>query len=151
MLHREGARGTDARRAYRRRPTSSLTSNMGLARTMYIRCIYGILCKDFDKICGCVWLTYTRFWPTILTHHAPHACNCNIYKEYNSLSLHLEYSFYNALLHWYRSSPTSVKIQKLSFGCTTRLGRANHAESGITVAPSPPPLPPPNPPSTGAA
>jgi len=25
---------------------------------------------------------------------------CNICKEYNSLSLHLEYAFYNALLHF---------------------------------------------------
>jgi hypothetical protein len=28
---------------------------------------------------------------------------CNKYKEHNSLSLYLEYAFYNALLHWYRS------------------------------------------------
>jgi len=37
----------------------------GLARTMYVRCIYGILGKKI-AICTVIYGVYIRFWPTLL-------------------------------------------------------------------------------------
>ena len=41
---------------------------VGLARTIYIRCIYGIFCRDFIKY-TVIYGVYIRFWPTLQTLH----------------------------------------------------------------------------------
>jgi len=38
---------------------------VGLARTIHIRCIYGILGRNITK-CTVIYGVYIRFWPTLL-------------------------------------------------------------------------------------
>ena len=42
-----------------------MISNLGLARTIYIRCIYGIFSRRFFKY-TVIYGVYIRFWPTLL-------------------------------------------------------------------------------------
>ena len=39
-----------------------------LARTIYIRCIYGIFCREFTKY-TVIYGVYIRFWPTLFTRN----------------------------------------------------------------------------------
>ena len=45
------------------------TVRVGLARTIYIRCMYGIFGRESHQIYGHVRCIYTRFWPTLGTRH----------------------------------------------------------------------------------
>jgi hypothetical protein len=47
---------------------------LGLARAMFIRCVYGIFCRGFIK-CTVMYSVYVRFWPIlcVLLYTAPSA------------------------------------------------------------------------------
>jgi hypothetical protein len=44
-------------------------SQIGLARTIYIRCVYGTFGREFT-IYTVIYGVYIRFWPTLLTNDA---------------------------------------------------------------------------------
>jgi hypothetical protein len=43
-----------------------MCSCVGLARTIYMRCIYGAFGREITKY-TVIYIVYTRFWPTLLT------------------------------------------------------------------------------------
>ena len=45
---------------------------IGLARTLYIRCVYGIFGREITKY-TVIYGVYTRFWPTLGIYHTPYA------------------------------------------------------------------------------
>ena len=48
-------------------------SCVGLARTIYIRCIYGIVCRDCIE-CRAIYSVYIRFWPTLFMCATTNTC-----------------------------------------------------------------------------
>jgi hypothetical protein len=48
--------------------------NIGLARTIYIRCIYGIFGREITKY-TVIYGVYIRFWPTLNTWYGLEPCS----------------------------------------------------------------------------
>jgi hypothetical protein len=53
---------------YHNRQSTERAKYIGLARTIYIRCIYGIFCRDIIKH-TVIYGVYIRFWPTLNNRH----------------------------------------------------------------------------------
>ena len=47
--------------------TDKLTTYIGLARTIYMRCIYGIFGREITKY-TVIYGVHIRFWPTLYIH-----------------------------------------------------------------------------------
>ena len=51
-----------------------VAASLGVARIIYIRCIYGIFGREITK-CTVIYGAYIRFWPTLcITHTRTHTC-----------------------------------------------------------------------------
>jgi len=44
---------------------AKMALSVGLARTIYIRCIYGVFGREITKY-TVIYIAYIRFWPTLL-------------------------------------------------------------------------------------
>jgi hypothetical protein len=53
-------------------------SQVGLARTIYVRCIYGFCGREFTKY-TVIYGVDIRFWPTLLTSDKPSKGTINLY------------------------------------------------------------------------
>jgi hypothetical protein len=60
----------------RTRLRSRAVSYVGLARTIYIRCIYGTFGREITK-CTVIYGVYIRFWPTLVICHESFAAGSN--------------------------------------------------------------------------
>ena len=51
---------------------------VGSARTIYIRCIYGVFGREINKY-TIVYGVYIRFWPTLITCKGKHMCATTLF------------------------------------------------------------------------